>query len=438
MEHVFPIALATIALAFALVSRRLSTSVVTPPMVFVGGGLLLAAAGVSVDVDLEAVMKVLAEGTLVLLLFSDAARIDLVKLKREFAIPGRMLAAGMPLAIALGTVLAHFCFPTFSWWECALLSTLLAPTDAALSQPVLASTAVPVVVRQTINVESGLNDGIAVPFVTLTVACAAIGATETNFSWNSPLLGELAGQIAFGPIVGVAVGGAGAWLFGRVRRGDGMAHSWKNIGGIALAALSFLIAEAIGGSGFIGAFVAGLVFGTWAADECAPLAEFVENEGTLLMLIAFFIFGFAFVPGALLFVTDHFAVVVFGALSLTLVRMLPVALALVGRGFHPVSLAVLGWLGPRGLATLVFALGVQQNARIPHHQELFSIAMAVVFASIFLHGVTAAPLASAYARFCDRLDDTAPEHGAHFSHPIRFLGGRSKERATADNAQKPH
>ncbi|MEE9292211.1 MAG: cation:proton antiporter, partial [Acidobacteriota bacterium] len=386
--------LAGFLLAFGLISGRLQKSIVTAPMVFVAFGLLfgpLALGIIRLDVESE-VIRTIAEATLILVLFTDASRIDLRILRREYHIPVRLLAFGLPLTILLGTLLAVVLFDGLSLWEAAIVAAILAPTDAALGQAVVGSPAVPVRMRQALNVESGLNDGIALPFVMIFLSLA--GAAQEQQSAGA-WIGYAALQIIMGPLVGVAVGWGGGRLVSLGTRTGWMSPSFQRLSALALAFLAYAGAEQVGGNGFIAAFFAGLALGNAARPICTCLYEFAEAEGQLLTLVAFLVFGAASVMPALEHVSV--AVVLFAVLSLTVVRMIPVSISLLGRGLGSASHLFLGWFGPRGLASILYVMLVLEGVALPGRDLIFSIVILTVVLSVFVHGITAYPGANWYA-----------------------------------------
>jgi len=400
--------LATIAimgglfLAYALVSGRLEGTVLTAPLLFAAFGFLAGSGGFGfADIDVEhSAIHVIAELTLILILFTDAARIDLNRVRRDHNLPTRMLLIGLPLAIAAGTLVAALLFPAFSIWEAALLAALLAPTDAALGQSVVAARAVPLRIRQSINIESGLNDGIALPAVLLfaALAGAAQGANETG-DWLRFGLS----QVTLGPLAGVIIGYAGARAIDMAAERAWATTAFQGIGILSLSVLAYVVAELIGGNGFISAFAGGLVFGNCIRHPCTYLFEFMESEGQLLMLITFLVFGAALLPEGVAHLDVTF--VVYAVLSLTVIRMIPIALSLLGSGIRLPTYLFLGWFGPRGLASILFVLLILEDAEIPHRAELLSITVITVALSVILHGITAAPLAAVYGRLAQRLGE---------------------------------
>ena len=392
MEHLSIILIFLLFLCFGLLSKRIDGSMITPPMIFVGVGLLLSDSFLGVielPIDHE-LQHLLLEATLVLVLFSDAAGIDLGALKKDHHIPQRMLFAGMPLTILLGSFVAYFLPLGLTICEAVLLAAILTPTDAALGQAVINSKAVPVRIRQSLNVESGLNDGIALPVILILASVGSAIATENVRDWF-----EFAAlQLTFGPAVGVLVGYLGARFINHADSRGWVSEAGKGIIALVLAGLSFMIAEALGGNGFIAAFVAGLTFGNSLKGACHYLFEFVETEGQLLTLSAFFIFGALLLPEALTgFHPWHW---VFALISLTLLRMLPVAVSLLGMNLKMPTLLFLGWFGPRGLASILFMLTVLRETVLPHAETITSVVFIAVLLSVFLHGASAAPLARVY------------------------------------------
>ena len=384
---------AGLVVLFALVSRRIEGTSITAPMVFVGAGLLIGPEAfdlVDLDVGNES-LAVLAELTLVILLFSDAARIDLRTLYRYRHLPVRLLAVAMPLSIVLGTV-AGMVVLDLGIWPAAVLAAVLAPTDAALGQIVVSDERVPIRIRQGLNVESGLNDGIAVPFVTLFLALAL---QEEGVPGAPFWLRFAAQQIGLGLLVGLVVGGVAAWSIDRAGRAGWVADTFRQLAVVAVAVAGYACAGAVGGNGFIAAFVAGLVFGNVARDHRATLLQFAEEEGQLFGLLTFLVFGGVAVSQS--FDQLDWRIGVYVVASLTVVRMVPVALGTVGLGFHRLTTLYVGWFGPRGLASIIFALYVVEEAgQAPFATTVFLVAIATVAASVVLHGASAAPLTARY------------------------------------------
>jgi NhaP-type Na+/H+ or K+/H+ antiporter len=389
-------------LLFALISGRLQGTMITAPLVFVVFGLIVGAGGLDIaNLDVgHSTIHVVAELTLILVLFTDAARIDLNQVRRDHNLPLRMLTIGLPLAIAAGMLLAVLMFPSFSFWEAALLAALLAPTDAALGQSVVSAKAVPVRIRQAINVESGLNDGIALPAVLLFAALAGAehDAAEASDWVRFGLL-----QVTLGPLAGVIIGYIGARLLDTASERGWANTSFQGIGILSLAILTYVAAELVGGNGFIAAFIGGMVFGNTIRHPCTFLFEFMETEGQLLMLITFLIFGAVLLPEAI----AHFEPVylLYALASLTVIRIVPILISLIGAGLRLPTQLFLGWFGPRGLASILFVLLILEESEVEHRDELLSITVVTVALSVLLHGITAAPFARVYGQMAARMGE---------------------------------
>lgn len=400
---------------YSLISERLRGTVITAPLVFIVFGFAVGAGGLDVaDIDPgHSAIHVVAELTLILVLFTDASRIDLRALKRDHNLPARMLLIGLPLTVVAGAVFALSMFPALSLWEAVLLAALLAPTDAALGQSVVSNPAVPVRIRQAINIESGLNDGIALPLVFLFASLVAVSdGAMTAGEWVR--FGLL--QVSLGPLIGIAAGYLGARaLDGAIER-SWAATAFQGIGILALAIFTYVAAELVGGNGFIAAFVGGMVFGNSIRHSCTFLFEFMETEGQLLMLLTFLVFGAALLPEALGHLTA--TNMLYALLSLTVIRMVPIAISQFASGVSAATVLFLGWFGPRGLASILFVLLILEESAIPHRDELLSITVITVALSALLHGVTAAPLARGYGRLAAGMG-TCEENKAVSEMPMR-------------------
>lgn len=394
--------LATIALAVlavAAISRRLSGTPVTPQMVFLAVGVLV---GPKVLGDLGGAsdggpVRSLAEATLALVLFADASRIDLRSLRREHAIPVRLLGVGLPLTIALGALAAAVLFGSLTLAEACVLGVLLAPTDAALGQAVVVDRRLPMRVRQGLNVESGLNDGICVPLLFVAIAAADVASAITS---GENAVTVASKEIGYGLLAGVAAGLLAAGVVLQAGRRGLIAPPWRQVIPVAAAGVAYGGADALGGSGFIAAFTAGICFGWLLRGRTVEIGRFNEELGDLLDGITFLVFGALLLGPALGEITWRIAA--YAVLSLTLVRMLPVAIAMWGTGARARTVAFMGWFGPRGLASIVFALITVQEANLPHGRLIVLSAYLTVGLSTFAHGATASTLAGRYARWLER------------------------------------
>jgi NhaP-type Na+/H+ or K+/H+ antiporter len=387
--------LAAVVFSFGLLSRRLEGTVLTAPIVFVVAGFVLGPWGlglVEFQLDGHTVLLV-GEIALAIVLFTDAACTNLSSLRQNQALPLRLLGIGMPLTIVLGTVVAALVLTDLTFWEAAIVGVVLAPTDAALGQAVVSNPRVPLRIRQALNVEAGLNDGLSVPFLALFLALAE--AQEEHLSADIWIRFALE-QIGFGVLVGIGVGLVGGWLVRWASQRGWMTDSFRRLALLALAIVAWALADQIGGNGFIAAFVGGLLVGPTVERLGERVMRFTEAEGQLLNLSVFFIFG-ALVLGAIQPLS--WKVALYALLSLTLIRMLPVALSLYGTHLRGISVLFAGWFGPRGLASIVLGLIVVEEAPLlPGRDEIEAVVALTVLLSVLLHGVTAAPLSAVYAR----------------------------------------
>lgn len=414
IETVHLMVLAALVFAFGLVSKRFASTVVTGPMAFVGFGLLLTpgvcdALGIghlfAASEAFKNAIHLLGELTLVVVLFTDAVQIELRSLVRSAGLPMRLLAIGMPLTIVLGAALAAPLFPGLGMWELALLATMLAPTDAALGQAVVTSQRVPKRIRQALSVESGLNDGIAVPLVVIFAALASVGHSHGDDHAGAAMTGAqcatfAAKQVVLGPLAGAIVGAVGAWLMAQSIRRDWMEHAYQELAGIALAIIAFVVASQIGGNGFIAAFVAGIVVGNSSKEVCACLYDFAEAESQLLMLATFFLVGLTLAAEPLREASWH--AWAYGALSLSLIRMAPVALSLIGLGVRTRTTLFVGWFGPRGLASVLFSVLLIHELPVPNGELIGQVVIITVLLSVVAHGITAAPPSALYGKSMNR------------------------------------
>jgi NhaP-type Na+/H+ or K+/H+ antiporter len=386
--------IAAALLVVAGISRRLTDTWCTPAMVFVLIGLAvgpLAFDQVKLD-PTHATVRTVAEATLAVVLFADASRIKLRVLRREYAVPLRLLAIGLPLTIALGALAAAAIFRQLNAAEAVVLAVLLAPTDAALGQAVVTEPRLPSRIRQGLNVESGLNDGICVPLLLIALAAADV---EDHVSSSHHAVTIVIEEIGYGIVGGVTAGLAAAAVVAIGYRRNLISGSWLQVIPIAGAGLAYGIAAALGGSGFIAAFVAGAIFGALVARESEEASRLNEELGGLLGGVTLMIFGAVLLGPSLKHVS--WQVTLYGVLSLTLIRMLPVAISMIGSGARLQTIGFLGWFGPRGLASIVFAVIVVQEAHLAGAQTILLASYVTIGLSVFAHGITAAPLAKRYA-----------------------------------------
>ncbi len=386
--------IAFVLVAYALAAGRLNRASVGPALFFVVVGIVAQVvwAGTLPKVDAEVVLT-LVELTLALILFNDASTIEIAGLRDEAALVIRLLSIGLLLTIVLGTLTAGFLFPDLPFGVLLLLGAALAPTDAALGQPVVTDTRVPVRIRRLLNTESGLNDGIATPVVVLAIALIGSEGTGTGDWITATLRQGLVGTLA-----GLAVGAAGGYLMVAAERARWSSRGSRQLAVVALALGAYFAAIALGGNGFIAAFVGGLAFGGASrhAEEGAEI--FSEAAGSLLSIIVWIVAGAVFVT--FLTATTDVRPLIYALLSLTVVRMVPVAIALVGAHLQKETVLFIGWFGPRGLASIVFAiLGFEAMHESGIPTDLVGATFAwTVLLSVLLHGLSAGPLAARYGR----------------------------------------
>jgi NhaP-type Na+/H+ or K+/H+ antiporter len=321
-------------------------------------------------------------------LFSDSSRINLRALRREASVPLRLLGIGLPLTIVLGTLVALVLFGSFSLSEALILGVILAPTDAGLGSAVVTDPRLPQRVRQSLNVESGLNDGICVPLLLIVLATASGAGVASH---PGQVIGE---EIGYGLIGGIVAGGLAAQVVTVAGGKRLIEDAWRQIIPVAAAVLAYGIAEALGGSGFIAAFTAGALFGLMAHEDSTGTMRFTEESGALLDSITFLVFGAVLLGPALEHVSWQIAL--YAVLSLTIVRMVPVAISLWGIHARTRTVAFIGWFGPRGLASIVFAVIVEDTHQA-HAGAILTACYLTVGLSVLVHGISAAPLVSRYA-----------------------------------------
>jgi NhaP-type Na+/H+ or K+/H+ antiporter len=386
--------LAAFVFLYSTVGGGLERTPINGALVFTAFGLVFGPLGLDLlklDVDAEG-LRTLAELTLAMVLFTDASNSDLGVLKKNIRIPGRLLLVGLPLTIVFGFGVGVVLFGGLTLFEVAILATMLAPTDAALGKAVVSDERVPANMRQGLNVESGLNDGICVPilfvFLGLAVAASGQGGGEV-----SPLMLVIE-EIGIGAVVGIGLTLIGSWTLRRAAGRGWITETWRQLPVPALAVTCFALAQALGGSGFIAAFVGGLLFGGIAKEHKPKYLLAAEGTGDTLSLITWVVFGAAVVGQSI----DAFSwqVVLYAVLSLTVVRMLPVFLVLGGMNLRSDEKLFAGWFGPRGLASIVFAV-IVLNEHLPGGHTIALTAVCTILLSVILHGLSANPLVAALA-----------------------------------------
>ena len=400
-------ALAATLVVYTLVAGRLDRWSISAAMVFVVAGGIIGPTGldlVHVPVGNEAI-RTIAELTLAILLFADASTVALRAVQGDLRLPARLLFIGLPLTIVAGALAARLLFPDTGWAAAALIASILAPTDAALGLGIFTDRSVPVRIRRALNVESGLNDGIATPFVTLFLAIViAEGGTGTP-DWAVAAAVDIGIAIAVAIVVGVG----GARLLLRADDRGWSTASSEEFSVLALALLSYALAIALSGNGFVAAFLAGIIFGARTKHAFTEPTAFTERVGLLASFVVWGIFGGLF-AAPILAEGIHLEPVAYAVISLTIVRMAPVAIALIGAKFDRATVAFMGWFGPRGLASVVFMLIAFEDLEARGSADLLvEVATWTILLSIFLHGLSARPWAAAYGRHVSAEGGEAPE-----------------------------
>ncbi len=391
------IALLLCILVAAALSRRIEGTIITMPMVYTAMGLAIGAQGLGLFLlePFSELVEIIAEVTLIIVLASDAARISLRDIKRHHSIPLRLLGIGLPLTMIAGTGIAWLMFGELGFWGAAVIAVVLAPTDASLGQLVVSNPKVPLRIRQALNIESGLNDGIAMPFLLFAISLAV--ANEEHMQAGEFMASTLM-TVLLAVVAGAVIGWLGVKFIAWGRKSSWMSLPFQKISGITLALLTYGVAEMIGGNGFIAAFLFGLTSGNfYDADEGKIINDFVEIEVKLLILLTFVLFGAVMLPPALDNISPK--IVLYAILSLTLVRMIPVAVSLMGSTVRINTNLFIGWFGPRGTASVLYIFTALESAdMIIGIDQIYAIAMITVLVSVFAHGISAAPLSDRYGR----------------------------------------
>ena len=394
MESLGFLALLVCILLAGSISRRIRGTIITLPMVYAFLGIIIGGLGFGI-VELEVenkLVELIAELTLLVVLATDASRINIRDVLRDHDLPLRLLGVGLPLMMIAGTICAVLIFSEMSFWEAAILGIILYPTDASLGQSVVNNPKVPVRIRQALNIESGLNDGIALPFLLLAVSMAT---SEVVYKNPFEFFFSVLVQIILGIVAGAVVGYLGAKFIQWGHKSGWISKIYQKISSLVLILVVYGIAEVIGGNGFIAAFTLGLVSSNVSSpEETEDLYEHAEIEVTMLMLLTFMIFGAVMLPPAIESINP--SIVLYAILSLSLVRIVPVAISFIGAKVQPITSFFVGWFGPRGIASILYIFIVLESESLPGLDLIYATVMVTVLFSIFAHGITAAPAANRY------------------------------------------
>ena len=384
----------SLILLYGIFAKKIEQTPISGPIIFLVVGLIIGPMGLDLlgqGFDISS-YKLLAELALALVLFTDASKTDFSTLRSNIALPTRLLLIGLPLTIILGYVTGKFFFPELTWIELALLASVLAPTDAALGEPVVNNKSVPAKIRSSLNVESGLNDGIVVPIVFLLLAMYSAQNSEVS---NADAITLFIEEIGIGILVGAAIAyGASKLIILSLKR-QWLEESWRPMLIIAIAISCFTLAQGIHGSGFIAAYIGGLVFGKVASTQKIQFINAAEGTGKILTYLVWVIFG-------AVIITKYFSyfsweIIIYSLLSLTVIRMLPVLLSLIKSGLSFKESLFIAWFGPRGLASIVFVI-IVMDVNIEHENTFVLTAVCTIFFSVIAHGFTASPMANRFKK----------------------------------------
>jgi len=368
---------ALLAVAAAL-SGVMRGTVLSISVLSVGLGIGLAATDVvSVDAGDSAVVH-LIELALILTLFSDGLFVDRELLRVHWGPVTRAIVLAMPITLGLLGLMGHGIFPELSWEEAFLLAAVLTPTDPVVTSTVVTAQRVPSTVRHTLNLESGLNDGLALPFVLFFLVLAESSGDAGGEA------AKLLGEAAFGALVGIVLGVVG----GRLHRhlpGGGLTARYEGIYAVGFGLAAFGLADVTIGNGLIAAFVAGIVMGLAEHQIPDAFVEFAENVSAISQVLTFFVFG------ALIVATGYdgeiWRLVLFILLALLVARPLAILVAFVRSRLPGPQKAFIAWFGPKGVASMLFALFVLQSD-VAASSTIFDIAAFVILSSIVAHGLT--------------------------------------------------
>lgn len=394
-EHPVIVFMALIILVFGIFSKRTEQTIVSAPMVFVLIGLAVNFFGIGLleDGPKAGLVKPIAEITLIFVLFIDASTINRSKLKLDRSLPLRLLLVGLPLTMVTGALMAIPLFPEINTVALVMMALILSPTDAALGQAVVTGEQVPLRIRQTINVESGLNDGIALPPILICFAIlSGSGGGNMDFSYWFTFIVK---QFLFGPIIGGFVGWLGGVIVEKYSKKGWMSHTYQMLASVAISILAYSLAEHLGGNGFIAAYFAGLMLGTQSEMIRERIREFGEAESQVLIMFIFLLFGMILVP--LSYEHWDWRAWIYAMLSLTVIRIVPVALSLVGSGLDKKTVWFIGWFGPRGIASVLYLLMAVIYLGVDGYETVVGVISLTVLLSIFLHGLTAMPFSKLFS-----------------------------------------
>lgn len=331
-------------------------------------------------------IRIIAELTLAIVLFTDAANANLKILRTFNWIPIRLLLIGLPLCLLSGWAFGLLLFQDMPWLEVAILATILAPTDAALGKAVVSNPAVPAPMREALSAESGLNDGICVPLLFILVAIVAPKEFGDGTLSHSLLL--VFEEIGIGLLVGAGLAYICSTLMDVAIKRKWNSPLWSQLTLTSLAILAFATAQHLGGSGFIAAFICGLFAGHLLGENKHAYLDSNEGYADVLSVIVWILFGAVILTNTWPYF--NWKTWTYAIASLTVIRIIPVWLSLLGTSLSHESRLFMGWFGPRGLASIVFGVIVMQHELVEKEQVVATVVSTVLLSVVF-HGLTANP-----------------------------------------------
>ena len=388
MHHSTPLVLTVLVLAYAVVSEQVNRRFIAPALIFMLAGMALGPFGFGV-LDAGPATEgytVLAQLALTVILFNQAAKLRLNRIRERSPVSLRLLVIGIPLTVLLSTLTAAVVLPVLPWWEAVALAAIVAPTEVALIEALLDDSRIPERVRQALSVESGFYDGFALAILLVAMGLASQRTDPNHTHWIQFIFStEILSLLA-----GAAVGLVGGWVVTWSRRSQWMTDTWAQLATLALAFVCFQLGEWLQASGFVAAFTGGLAFSFISRRNDDELPTQVSDAtGQLLELLVFAMFGaFAVIDG---WRNADWRIVLFSVLALFMVRIVAVLVALVRTSMPMSSRLFIGWFGPRGIGPLVLGLLVINRGEIERAGLIGTVGVVTVSLSLVLHSLSTAP-----------------------------------------------
>ncbi len=378
--------LTLLVLCYSVVSGLVKKWYTAPALIFVLFGIVLGPFMLDIieGATDTASFTVVAQLALTLILFNQAAELDLDAVVRRGGITFRLLMIGIPLAIALGTLTALLLLPVMPVWEALCLAAIVAPTEVALIDALLDDERIPARIRHALSTESGFYDGFALAAMLAALALASERTDHDSARWGLFLVRTEGVSL----LVGLAIGAIGGWVIARSRRRGWMSDTWAQLATLAIALVCFGAGERLHGSGFVAAFAGGLAF-AFAARRVGIRQEMQVSDaaGQLLELMVFAMFGgYAVIVG---WRNASWRVVAFAIIALVVVRLVAVSVALLRSEMPLHERLFIGWFGPRGIGTLVLGLLMINQGEIEQAPLITQVVAVTVTLSLVLHSATA-------------------------------------------------